>query len=196
MLFIIHLLNISQLTTVRWRRPVCKPSESRPTMSAEIPKEGTYQRTCTDSHQSVQSPAPIPPTSGSSVVQHRGDGLARLACQGEPVVGETHPHLSSLLSPDDALPTGQYQPTAGPLHADDFQTVNQTMQQVRITYVYYTKSQWLKEKSTAKYFHPVKNSYWWCPCPPHLGFLNVVICVKVEINLNSGFWCQSTIVSL
>ncbi|XP_031169711.1 uncharacterized protein si:ch211-140l13.3 isoform X2 [Sander lucioperca] len=97
-------------------------------MSAEIPMERTYQRTCTDSNQSVQTPAPIPVTSGVSGVEHQGDSLGLLAFQCEPMVGRTHPDLSSLLSPDDAIPVGPYQPTAANL--DAFHTVNQTRQQV------------------------------------------------------------------
>ncbi|XP_028461146.1 uncharacterized protein si:ch211-140l13.3 isoform X2 [Perca flavescens] len=105
-----------------------KPSEYRATMSAEIPMERTYQRTCTDSNRSVQTPAPIPATSGTSGVEHQGDSLGPLAFQCEPMVGKTHPDLSSLLSPADAIPVGPYQPTAANL--DAFQAVNQTRQQV------------------------------------------------------------------
>ncbi|XP_078130314.1 uncharacterized protein LOC144533075 [Sander vitreus] len=97
-------------------------------MSAEIPMERTYQRTCTDSNQSVQTPAPIPATPGVSGVEHQGDSLGPLAFQCEPMVGKTHSDLSSLLSPDDSIPIGPYQPTAANL--DAFQTVNQTRQQV------------------------------------------------------------------
>lgn len=92
-------------------------------MSAEIPMERIYKRTCIDSNQ---SPTPFSPTSGISGVEHRGDSLGPLAFQGEP-----NSDFSSLLSPDDAVPIGQYQPTAANL--DAFQTVNQTMQQVSIT---------------------------------------------------------------
>lgn len=145
----------------RWRQAlskevVYKPSEYRPTMSAEIPVERTYQRTCTDSNQSVQSPTPIPPTSGISGVEHHGDRLDPLAFQGEPMVGKTHPYISSLLSSDDAIPIGQYRPTPANLDADAFQTENQTILQVSITFLYYTKSQWLKEKSTTN--HTVKTA--------------------------------------
>ncbi|XP_044024919.1 uncharacterized protein si:ch211-140l13.3 [Siniperca chuatsi] len=99
-------------------------------MSAEIPIERTYQRTCIHSNQSVQSPAPVPPTSGISGVEQQGARLGPRAFQGEPVMGKTHPYLSSLLSPDDAI--GQYQPTAAKLGADAFQAVNQTMQQAPV----------------------------------------------------------------
>ncbi|XP_031717282.1 uncharacterized protein LOC116391141 [Anarrhichthys ocellatus] len=87
-------------------------------MSAEKPMERTCQRTCTDSNRSVQTPAPVSPTPGLSGVEHPGDGLGQLAFQGQPVVGMTPPGLSSLLSPDDAVPRGRYQPTA-------FHNVNQ-----------------------------------------------------------------------
>lgn len=120
-------------------------------MSAEIPMERTYQRTCTDSNQSVQTPAPIPVTSGVSGVEHQGDSLGLLAFQCEPMVGRTHPDLSSLLSPDDAIPVGPYQPTAANL--DAFHTVNQTRQQVSITLLNYTKAYQLKETSTTKNVH-------------------------------------------
>lgn len=100
-------------------------------MSAEIPIERTYHRTSTDSNQSVQTPAPISPTPGISGVEHQGDSLGPMAFQGEPMVGKTPPDLSSLLSPDDAVCSGQYQPTATNL--DAFQTVNHTVQQVSIT---------------------------------------------------------------
>ncbi|XP_037607014.1 uncharacterized protein si:ch211-140l13.3 isoform X2 [Sebastes umbrosus] len=96
-------------------------------MSAEIPMERTYQRTCTNSNQSVQTPAPISTTSGMSGVEHQGDSQGPMVFQGEPMVGKTPPDLSSLLSPDDAVSSGQYQATATNL--DAFQTVNQTMQQ-------------------------------------------------------------------
>ncbi len=110
-------------------------------MSAEIPEERTYLRTCTDSNQSVQSPTPVPPVSGVSGVDHQGDRLDPLAFQGEPMVGKTHPDISSLLSPDDATTIGQYRPTPANLDADAFKTVNQTVQQVSITFLYYSKSQ-------------------------------------------------------
>lgn len=66
-------------------------------MSAETPTEGT----CVDSNQSLQSPPPVPPSPGLSGVEQRGDGL-------DLMVDRTHPHLPSLLSPDDAIPIGQY----------------------------------------------------------------------------------------
>ncbi|KAK9531240.1 hypothetical protein VZT92_010678 [Zoarces viviparus] len=99
-------------------------------MSAEKPMERTYQRTCTDSNRSVQTPAPVSPTPGLSGVEHPGDGLGQLAFQGQLVVGMTPPDLSSHLSPDDAVPRGRYQPTA-------FHNVNQ--QQVSGTLLYYPK---------------------------------------------------------
>ncbi|XP_049914277.1 uncharacterized protein si:ch211-140l13.3 [Epinephelus moara] len=96
-------------------------------MSAELPMKRTHQSTCKDSFQSVQSPAPISPTSGISGVEHQDNRLPSLGCQGEPVVGNTHPDLSSHLSPEDAIPSGPYQPTAA--NWDAFHTANQTTQQ-------------------------------------------------------------------
>ncbi|XP_033504885.1 uncharacterized protein LOC117270953 isoform X2 [Epinephelus lanceolatus] len=94
-------------------------------MSAELPMKRTHQSK--DSFQSVQSPAPISPTSGISGVEHQDNRLPSLGCQGEPVVGNTHPDLSSHLSPEDAIPSGPYQPTAA--NWDAFHTANQTAQQ-------------------------------------------------------------------
>lgn len=74
-----------------------------------------------DSDQSVQSPAPRWSTEGSDQ-----------AFQGEPVVGK----VPLFCAPDGAVPIGQYQPDSAYLDA-----VNQSMQQVRITSMYYTKAQ-------------------------------------------------------
>lgn len=68
-------------------------------------------------------------------------GQTRPAFQGEPVVGKGRPYLSSLLCPDGAIPIGQYQPAAATLDAEAVKTVNQSMQQVRITFTYNTKAQ-------------------------------------------------------
>lgn len=90
-----------------------------------------------DSVQSVQSPAPIPTTSGISGEEHQGDRLGLLALQSELQVGKTHPDLSSVTSPDDAaIPVLQPPPAA-----EAAKTVNQTLQQVSITLLYYIKSQ-------------------------------------------------------
>ncbi|XP_032398503.1 uncharacterized protein si:ch211-140l13.3 isoform X1 [Etheostoma spectabile] len=100
-------------------------------MSAEIPMERTYQRTCTDSNLSVQTPAPNPATSGATRgdrVEHQGGSLGPLAFQCEPTLDRTRPDLSSLLSPDNAVPVVPNLPTA--TNQDASQTVNQTGQQV------------------------------------------------------------------
>lgn len=110
-------------------------------MSAEIPMERAYQRTCIDSDQSVQSPSTIPPTSGISGMEQQGVRPGPPAFQGEPVVGKGRPYLSSLLCPDGAIPIGQYQPAAATLDAEAVKTVYQSMQQVRITFMYNTKAQ-------------------------------------------------------
>ena len=94
--------------------------------------ERAYQRTCRDSNQSVQPP--VPATCGISEMEHQGDRLDPPASLNEPMVDKTHPDLSSLLRPNNALPVG---PAPANLDAAAVETVNQSMQQVSITFMYY-----------------------------------------------------------
>lgn len=108
-------------------------------MSAEIPMEKTYHSPSKDPNHSVPSPASTLPTFGINGVEHQGNTQCLQAFQGEPVVGKNHTCISSLLSPDDSVLIEKSQRTAANMDADASQAINQTVQQVRIIFLYSTK---------------------------------------------------------